>query len=156
MAFTVFNHKKTALAGRQLLYYLSFLVNYWILQKQKTAKQSLILHQRSSIPKKSKVNFEFIRNERKLIEHRCSSQIQQHSTQPYSQTSAREAKGTANGLERLRIRLHSTDQNPFHDIFRASGRVIQKTASTECTKRPKRPFKRNVINLSTLNRHTTD
>ena len=42
-------------------------------KKKKTAKEPLFVHHQSAIPKKSKINF--IRNERKSIEDRCSSQI---------------------------------------------------------------------------------
>lgn len=54
---SVLNHKKLLLPRVRLLYYLtvlSCLVSYWILQKRKTTKKSLILHHRSSIPKKSR------------------------------------------------------------------------------------------------------
>ena len=40
--------------------------------KKKTAKKPLFVHHQSAIPKKSKINF--IRNERKRIEDRCSTQ----------------------------------------------------------------------------------
>ena len=47
----------------------------WILQK--TAKKPIFVHHQSAIPKKSKINF--IRNERKRIEDKCSGNGQEAS-----------------------------------------------------------------------------
>ena len=41
-------------------------------KKKKTAKKALFVHHQSAIPKKSKINF--IRNERKRVDDRCSTQ----------------------------------------------------------------------------------